>query len=246
MDGLIDVHCHILPYVDDGAENMEQALALLQMQQEQGVSTVIVTPHFRKGMFESSQEKVINWFHRLQKEAEQLGCGLSLQLGREYYCNSGFSEILRSGNVQTLGNSSCVLIEFSGRHSLEDIYAYLKAVKNAGYQPVIAHVERYEILRKHPEELAALVQAGACCQINAGSIIGEDGWRVKHICRRWMKENLIHLVGSDCHRTYERIPNLGKAAAYVEKKMGKAYARQIFYDNPTALLNTASAATEER
>ena len=237
MDQLTELHCHILPYVDDGAQNLEEANELLLLQQEQGVTTIVATPHRRTHMFETPQEDVCRQFERLKEFAAQMTPPIQLLFGCENFCDTALEQRLREQSVVCMGDSSFVLIEFSGRHSAKELLAYTSLAVSEGYRPVIAHAERYPCVQENSELLEALIDAGAWIQINAGSVLGEDGLRQKWLCGRLMKQNLVHLIASDCHHMDMRRPNLGTCAAYVERKMGKAYAERIFYENPALILS---------
>jgi protein-tyrosine phosphatase len=246
MENLTDLHCHILPYVDDGAENLAEALEMLRMEQQQGVRTVVLTPHSRTGMFETGAAEILRQFDRLKTlAAETEGCErLTLLLGREYHCDAAFARRLAAGGVMTLGAGSALLMEFSSRHSAQDVFSYVAAAAQAGYQPVIAHVERYPCIRQQPENARALVQAGVWLQINASSVLGQEGWQQKRLCRWLMREDLVRFVGSDAHHIDYRPPNLGACARYVEKKMGAAYAQRIFHRHPAQSIAMAQTGEE--
>ncbi len=237
MDGLTDFHCHILPYVDDGAENLEEALAMLKLQTEQGVTTIIATPHCRSGMFETPQDQIHRQYERLCREAEKMNPAPMLLFGREYYCNDFFMSLLRRRDIQPLGNSKYVLMEFSSRYEYGQIEQYLRAAVEYGYHPVIAHAERYPCLQQAPEKIRDLIGLGAWVQVNAGSVLGEEGWKQKRLCKKWMRADCVHLVASDSHHAgnYRR-PNLGRAAQMIQKKLGEAYTQKLFFANPGVIL----------
>lgn len=236
-DGLTDLHCHILPYVDDGAENLEEARAMLKLQSEQGVTTVIATPHCRNGMFRTPPEQIQRQYERLRGEAAKMVSAPALLLGREYYCDDFFISLLRRDGIQPLGNSCFVLMEFSGRYDRGQIAQYLRAALASGFHPVIAHAERYPCLQDSPGEIEDLIGLGAWVQVNAGSVLGGEGWKQKRLCRRWLKDGCVHLVASDSHHADRcRLPNLGQAARVIEKRLGNDSARKVLFDNPGIIL----------
>lgn len=237
MDQLMDLHCHILPYVDDGAEDLDEALMLLQLQREQGVGCVVLTPHSRTKLFETDDHVILRQFQRLCQEAEQRKGMPSLLLGREYFCDGAMMERAARQRLCTLGDSDTLLIEFSGRHPFELVYQRVKRLSELGYRPLIAHVERYIWTHEETEDLFKLVDLGAKIQINASSVLGKLGWKQKRFCRKLMEENLVDIIASDCHRTQWRSPDLGICRTYVKRKMGEGYAHRIFYSNPTRLLD---------
>ena len=114
---LTDIHCHLLPKVDDGAKNEEEALKLLEMEYAQGVRRIIVTPHYRIEMFETDQERIEQQYRWLKAAAEQLYDDLEIYLGCEYHANSGILEDLKTHRREALAGSRYVLVEFSGMDS---------------------------------------------------------------------------------------------------------------------------------
>ncbi len=187
MKDLFDVHCHMVPGVDDGASDLEESLAMLKMEYRDGVRNIIV-------------EK------------------------RKYV---------------TMAGSSYVLLEFSEGDSAQHIRERVYNVLSCGYEPIIAHVERYQATVKDVGFSGDLVDMGAKLQVNVESILGKYTWGAKRYCRKLMKEDLLSFVGSDSHNTKTRIPNIGAGAACVSKKMGEAYANRIFHDNPLEILRDA-------
>ena len=148
-------------------------------------------------------------------------------------------EILEKRKYVTMAGSSYVLLEFSEGDSAQHIRERVYNVLSCGYEPIIAHVERYQATVKDVGFSGDLVDMGAKLQVNVESILGKYTWGAKRYCRKLMKEDLLSFVGSDSHNTKTRIPNIGAGAACVSKKMGEAYANRIFHDNPLEILRDA-------
>lgn len=231
-----DIHCHIIPGVDDGAKDMKTALGLLRMEYEDGVRRVIVTPHFRRGMFETSQETISRQFFLLQQEAAHLYPDMHIYQGCEFHANMDMVEILDAGSWGTMAGTEYVLIEFSEAHNLSYIRERCYSLLCSGYIPIIAHAERYSALYKKYDEIENLVNMGVMIQMNASSITGADGFGMKGFCKKIMKLNLLHFVGSDAHNLTDRKPCIGKCTAYMKKVMGEEYVKRILVDNPTRLI----------
>ena len=223
---LVDIHCHILPGVDDGAPDMETSRAMIRDAYEQGVRYIIATPHYRPEMFEPSMKKVIRVYHELRDYAEEVGIGL--RLGCEYYRNEQMIRHLDKKLRPTMLGSRYVLTEFSTNDSFVTVRNYIYELITKGYRPIVAHVERYFCCQE-PERIQELKKLGAQIQINADSVLGYEGHTIKKFCAGLMKDDFI---GSDAHNLEGRKMNLGKCATYVRKKMGQDYAEEIFVDNP--------------
>ena len=171
-EGIYDVHCHIIPGVDDGASDYEETKRLLQMEYDQGVRGIIVTPHFRFQMFETPIEHIKEQFVLVQRAAAEIGDDLNVYLGCEFHVNMEMPEMLRAGKVSTMAGSRYVLTEFSESSEASYIRERIYALLSNGYKPVIAHIERYEATRSDLNFVEELDDMGACMQINADSIIG--------------------------------------------------------------------------
>ena len=230
---LIDIHCHILPKVDDGPDSVEESLKILKDMRRQGIKHVIVTPHYRPEMFEPSMKRVIYSYRHLRDIAYDMG--VSMSLGCEYYRNEQIIEHMDNRKRPVMAGSRYVLIEFSMNDLFPTIRNYVYELITHGYQPIIAHVERYFCCQKM-EKIQELKDMGALVQLNAGSVLGEEGWKLKLFCLDLMKKDLVDFIASDTHNTSDRKLNLKKCASYVTKKMGKQYAERIFFNNPLNIL----------
>ena len=230
---LIDIHCHILPKVDDGPESVEESLKILKDMKRQGIKHVIVTPHYRPEMFEPSMKRVIYSYRHLRDIAYEMG--VSMSLGCEYYRNEQIIDHMDNRKRPSMAGSRYVLIEFSMNDLFPTVRNYVYELVTHGYQPIVAHVERYFCCQKM-EKIQELKDMGALVQLNAGSVLGEEGWKLKIFCLDLMKKDLVDFIASDTHNTSDRKLNLKKCASYVTKKMGKQYAERIFFNNPLNIL----------
>lgn len=229
---LTDVHCHVLPLVDDGPQSLEESVKILKEAYEQGVRYMIMTPHYRPGMFEPSMRRIMYSYKYLKEVAQ--GLGIKIRLGCENYRHEGLVEELLEKKRPTMAGSKYVLVEFSGHDLFSTVRNTVYELTNHGFKPIIAHVERYTSCQT-VEKIKELKELGASIQVNAGSILGEDGWQLKRFCDQLMKEELIDFIGSDTHNTKTRKMNLKKCASYVKRKMGKKYAQQVLIENPAKI-----------
>ena len=236
IKGIYDIHCHIVPGVDDGATDIGETVKLLRMEYEQGVRTVIATPHFRFRMFETPAEKVREQFRLVEKAASEISPDLHVYLGCEFHANMEMLPMLREQKVMTMAGSRYVLTEFS--HNSEESYIRerLGALLSGGYKPIMAHIERYEATRNSLDFVEELADMGVYMQINADSITGKDGFFAKRYCNKIMKDGLLHFVGSDCHNSAKRSSRIGEAYRMVSAKFGQDYADELFIHNPAEIL----------
>ena len=236
MRDLYDIHCHILPGVDDGAKNMDIALALIEKEIEAGVETIILTPHFRKEMFEPDMEDIWNAYDELLYETRYKN--IRLYLGCEFHANMEMVETLDNDLRPTLADSRYVLTEFAHNSKRACMKERADALLMSGYRPIIAHIERYRATRKDFDLIEDLIEMGCEVQVNADAIIGRDGLGAQRFCKKLMQEDMLHYVGSDTHNLRGRAPHLGECCEYLKKHMGRLYTSRIMRDNPSKIVET--------
>ncbi|MDO4276908.1 MAG: capsular biosynthesis protein [Eubacteriales bacterium] len=232
MIGLYDIHCHILPGVDDGARNMEEACWMLKKEYSEGVRRIILTPHFRREMFEPPQELVMQQFHKVQKAAAGISEDLKLYLGCELHASMDMVAGLKSGKRLTMAGSRYVLTEFGNCDEKAYIRERIQQLILNGYIPIIAHIERCQALKNDISFIEELKNLKACIQVNADSISGKEGFMMKLFCKKLMKQDLLDFIGTDGHGSKRRVPEIAKCFQQVEKTMGAHYAKRIFIENP--------------
>lgn len=147
--GIYDIHCHIVPGVDDGATDIEETGKLLRMEYEQGVRTIIATPHFRFRMFETSAEKVKEQFKLVEKAAAEVASDLHVYLGCEFHTNMEMISMLRENKVMTMAGSRYVLTEFSHNSEENYIRERLSTLLSGGYKPIVARFFSKETINEN-------------------------------------------------------------------------------------------------
>ena len=236
MQGLTDIHTHILPGVDDGAKNSSISMEMLKIAWKDGIRQIILTPHNKPMRHNVSPESMHKIAEEMTKKALAQGMEFKFLLGNEFYYRSDLSEVLDGGNVCTMADSAYVLIEFGPMDDFEYIRGGVYQILAGGYRPIVAHVERYQCILSKPQRVEELKEMGAYIQVNAGSIMGQYGFNAKHVTRKLLKQKLIHFVASDAHDTEKRAPRLSECAKYISKKYGEDIMQQLFYENPKKLI----------
>lgn len=236
---LTDIHCHMLPGVDDGPKTGKLAAAMLKKAYKDGVRRIIVTPHYRAGMFEPEKKVLIQRFLKMREYAGHIGTtGIKLYLGCEYHREVDMVSALLNGMHPTLAGSRYVLTEFSSMDGYYRIRTTLYDLISAGFIPIIAHVERYPAFVEQPKNIEDAIDLGAKIQVNADALLGEDGYRIKHFCKRLMKNEEVDFIASDAHDMKNRPSRLKECAEYVEKKWGEQTAIRIFEKNPSKIIGS--------
>ena len=237
----VDIHCHILPGLDDGSRTWEMTEKMLHMELDQGVCGMIVTPHFWKGRWTAPPEKVRELASQLEERGRKIRPDFFVSVGNEIkYYGPTSVELVKDGSCLTMGDTKYVLLEFSYECSLSDIETAVNQVRTKGYRPILAHVERYKCHLKEYDELDHLIRRGAYLQVNAESLndggLGSRLFGEGAFIKKLLQYQMIHLVGTDTHNDGNRAPNMEKAAIWLQKKIGEAETRKLLYDNPLSLL----------
>lgn len=227
--GYIDIHSHILPGLDDGSQDMEQSLNMLRIAREQGIETIVATPHNMPGKGCPDRQLVQEALRRLQTAAGEKGISVRLCPGCEYYFREEVLETLEAGEGITLGSSDCVLVEFGVSEEKRYIRNAVRAILGTGHYPVIAHVERYEKLTDDMELLADIRKMGAFLQVNASSVTGKNGRKTKEKVKKMLKSGLVDVIGTDAHSDGRRGPYLKECATYLYRKYPSDYADSLLY-----------------
>lgn len=235
---MIDIHCHLLYGVDDGAKGHEESIDMLKYAKAQGIDTIFVTPHYRHGMFPYKLDEVRYNYKILRSEAEALG--INLYLGTEYHVNSQIVDNFRNKRCHSLGDSNYVLTEYSHDTEFSYIKKMTRELLSNGYIPIIVHVERYACLVEDIDNIYELKEIGALIQNNADAVLGLEGRGPKKFCKKLLKEELTDIIASDSHGIHSRSCNMGKCYEYVAKKYGSDYADELFLHNPSKIVRSVN------
>jgi protein-tyrosine phosphatase len=235
MVPLIDIHCHLLPSLDDGAETMDAARKMLCAAQDDGIQAICLTPHYHpeRGYTSDGAEDA---YAELLKLAEAEFPDISLYLGSEIYYHSKISSSLQDGKCRPMNRTKHLLLEFSTSVEPSYLISSLVAARSKGYIPILAHVERYDCILRDFTVAIRIVESGFKLQMNADAILGKLGRKVKRLCHRLLSRRLIAAVASDAHDPQYRPPQLAECYHFVSKKHGLAYAQQLFCETPAQIL----------
>lgn len=238
MDGFTDIHCHVLPMVDDGAETVEMAINMLKVASEEGIHKIILTPHQKADRRCVTPEGIIRRMHLLQEEVDKRRIPITMYPGNEILYRHGLAELLEQGKIRTLADSHYVLVEFLPGEDYSYIRDALNRLTSFGYRPVAAHVERYlNVVKDLRRALALKEDTGCYFQVNSSGVLGEHGHGEKVITRKLLKEGLIDFVATDAHRSDGyRSPRLRNCADWMQKKMGKGCVDKLLIGNPEAVI----------
>lgn len=232
---LIDIHTHILPGVDDGVQNLQDALTLCRLAWEKGTRAIILTPHYRS-IYKPSPAILQTTFHNFGQTVKKELPKMTLYLGCEVRFQDDIQQKLESGELLCMTNSRYVLLEFASTAFRTQIISGIIQCLSAGKTPIIAHAERYSAFCHDPSLTDEVLKMGALIQLNADSVMGRYGLLVKRFCHRLLKAQKVHFIASDAHDPKRRPPNLLPCYKRICKKYGEKYAKRLFWRNPRALI----------
>lgn len=222
---LIDIHTHLIPNVDDGADSIEETLKLAQTAVDEGIKHTVLTPHHNKYWVTNEKEKVLRLTKKVENVIDEAGIPLSVSPGQEIRMNEEFLEDLFNDNYLSIdANGKYYLVEFSWQTFPSFAKDYLQQMLDADIIPVIAHPERQQPFIENPNILRDLINMGCISQITATSIVGGYTEEIRQTAYQMMRENLIHVIASDAHDTVVRPYNLNQALKILKLEFGTEYA----------------------
>jgi protein-tyrosine phosphatase len=234
---MIDLHCHILPGVDDGAESLEEATAMCRLAARDGCVAMVATPHQRRGeWWNADRDSLAALAGELQ---DAVGPGFRVYLGGEVHVDSELLaevEKLPGGGLLPLAGSHYLLIELDSLGPSRDAIQLVHELSVAGWNPILAHPELIPWLAPDPALVAQLVSLGATTQVTAMSVTGEFGRRPQSDVFSLLDAGLVHFVASDAHGIRRRPPGLGRAHDVIAGRWGDAVAQRLVVDNPRAVV----------
>ena len=240
MHGFIDIHTHILPGIDDGAKNLQEACRLVRMAWQDGTRTLFLTPHCWEERWNCSVQQIRETFSQLQAQVAREMPDMQLYLGAEIRYGSSVPERLQQETLLAMNGSDFVLLEFSTQAVKSQILMAVMEVVRYGYTPIIAHAERCECFHTVSDLVDEVRSLGGYIQINADSIMGVHGFAIKRFTHKLLKGQKVDFVASDGHDCKERPPLLQKCYLRVCKKFGEEYAARVFIQNARCMARKGS------
>jgi protein-tyrosine phosphatase len=236
LPALIDLHCHILPGIDDGAADLSVSLAMARASVAAGITVLACTPHILPGVYHNSGPQIRSAVAQLQTVLDQEGIPLHLIAGADVHIVPDFVAGLNSGRLLTLGDTRYVLVEVPHHVApvrLDDCFFQLML---AGFVPVFTHPERLSWIDGHYANLQRLAQAGVWMQITAGSLIGSFGRRARYWAERMLDEGFVHILASDAHNMNRRPQLLREGREAAAGRVGEEEADRLVLTRPSGIV----------
>jgi protein-tyrosine phosphatase len=238
---MIDLHAHILPGLDDGSKNIAESLAMAEVAWEDGIHTIVATPHVLQGVFDNDKNKILSAVRALNQTLQEQNIAVHILPGAEYYLEADIPLKLSQGELLTINdNGRYLLVELPSAFIPEYTAQVLYEIQLQGVTPIIAHPERNAGFTRKPAVLQEMISRGVLAQVTSASITGLFGKRVKRTAYSFLKQGLVHLVSSDAHSSVGRAPLLSQAQKEIEKYHGSHTAQLLVIQNPGSIIEGES------
>lgn len=229
---MIDLHSHILPELDDGAQSLRESLAMARMAVDSGVTAMVATPHC---VNDQSRNVYAAW-QLLWEALQENGIPLKLFPGMEIFGTPDTAKLLREGKLFTLNGSHYPLIEFSFHSAGEEETRILNSVCESGFRPIVAHPERYAYVQHDPEILNDWLRMGCLLQVNRGSLLGRFGRYAQEMAMELVGRGFATVIASDAHSPRVRTPWMEDVRQLLSAEFSPQCARTLLLDNPQKIL----------
>lgn len=233
---MIDIHCHILPDVDDGAKTIEDTIQMAKAAVEEGISTIIATPHHKNSKYDNTKSFIEDKVREINEVLKGENIPLTIVPGQETRIYGEIVEDMKKGDLLPLNNTQYFFIELPSSHVPRYTERLLYDLQLEGYVPIIVHPERNQEFFKSPDLLYKFVKNGCLTQVTAASIAGYFGKKIKKFSIQLIEANLTHFIASDAHNTTTRSFKMIEAYDVVEEEFGLDFV-YLFRENAELLLN---------
>ncbi len=236
---MIDLHCHILPGIDDGAPDLEASLAMARTACSDGIEVVACTPHAYPGLYDNDAARIRKAVKQLQQALDEVDVPLMLTHGADIHLMPDVLHGLREGRLPTLADSRYLLVEPSHHVPTPHFEDQVWNILASGFVPIITHPERLAWIDRHYEVFVRLAQRGVWMQITAGSLTGAFGRRARRWAERMLDDGIVHLLASDGHGVERRPVVLSEGREAAARRVGLTEAWRLVNERPRQVLEDA-------
>ncbi|ATC94416.1 tyrosine-protein phosphatase [Pseudoalteromonas tunicata] len=232
---MIDIHCHLIPGIDDGAKDTADAVSLLRMAADDGITRMVITPHIHFGRFENSKAHIWTELLALKQAAFEANINIDLAAAAEVRIDADMLPMIMANKLPFLGQhegQQFLLLELPHSHIPPGCENLIKWLRSRNITPLIAHPERNRDIQKNPERIKSLQRLGCWFQLTASSLLGHFGESCQALSVQFLEAGLIDVVASDAHNLNRRPPLLSNARAEVAQLLGEDEAQRLFWTNP--------------
>jgi protein-tyrosine phosphatase len=242
---VIDLHCHYLPGIDDGAQTVEEALTLARAALRAGIHTSVLTPHVHVGRYDNTLASIQRSFAAFQKVLASQGIPLNVRIGGEVRIAPEIMPLVEQEQIPfigQLGADRIMLLEFPHSHLVVGGEKLIKWLLDRRIRPLIAHPERNRDVMRNVDKIAEYVAMGCLLQVTGASIIGQFGTNAQTCAYALLDRNWVSVVATDAHNMEHRPPNLNLAQEALAAMGGVQYARELTEFFPARIIGADPAA----
>lgn len=213
---MVDIHTHILPKIDDGAESLQDTIEMLKEVEQSGIKKVVATPHYLWGLYENRYEDICSIVESINVEADKNKIEIDIIPGQEVFVDKYTLELYKQGIIRGINDTKYILLELPMSYLDSKVLEIIYELRLLGLKPIIAHPERYNFLIEDILKVNDFIDEGCLFQINAGSVDGLFGKKVKKTAERLIKHGICNFIASDVH-SKRRIADINYALSVVGK-----------------------------
>ncbi len=237
---MIDLHCHILPGIDDGAPDLASSLAMARLALDDGIEVTACTPHIYPGVYENDAAGIRKGMEAFSQSLLEHNLPLKLVEGADTHVAPQLVRQLRDDLVPTLNRSRYFLLEPPHHTPPPRFDEYVFNIFAAGYVPIITHPERLRWIEDHYTTFVAMAQQGVWMQLTAGSLTGHFGSRPRYWAERMLNEGLVHILASDGHGVSKRPPTMSAGRDVAATHLGTEEAKHLVWTRPLAVIHNCA------
>ena len=235
---MIDIHSHVLPNMDDGSSSWDISLKMCRQASEDGVKTIVATPHTLNGMYENHPQAIEEKVKILNQKLKENNIPLQVLPGSEVHLSADIIEKIKKQDIMTINKTKYLLLEFPADQIPHQVEEILFRIQIMGITPIFSHVERNLQFQQKPDLLAKLIQKGALAQLTAASLCGVFGSKIRKFAQELLANDLIYCIASDAHSDSKsgRNPILSKALTEASKIIGYQAALNLVQSHPQKII----------
>jgi len=235
---MIDLHCHILPGVDDGPESLNESIEMCRIAVNDGISKLVCSPHYVDGKYNNDRDRIMEEVKRLQMSLDDEDIPLTLYHGCEIRLDLNLIEKIKAGELLTINDSGRhIILELPNEALPQNIEEIISSFIFAGIVPIIGHPERNQVIRNNPGVIYRLVELGALTQLTSASLTGLFGSEIKKFSNFLLKHKLAHMLMTDAHSSKRRRPVLSEGLESLKEIVGEKAAMEMVGTIPEKILN---------
>ena len=237
IEGVTDLHSHLLPGIDDGARDLAAAVQMARMAAGEGIQTVVATPHTLDGVYNVEYSHALSARDLLVVELAKEGIGVDVRVASEVHLHEGIPDLLeREPRISLDGERRYLLLELPNRSLPPALPNFLFGLRARGTTPIIAHPERIMAVRENADVTAEWIRIGALLQVTSGALVGTFGKVIGACARQLLELGRVHFLATDAHSPHRRPFQVQETAKTAIGLVGEEGARKLLVENPASVL----------